>query len=420
MGIKIYIWNRYVGALVKTKSGVAFEFDPLFRKSGLNLSPINLPLDGKDVYMNETDWKATEGIPGVIYDSLPDRFGNNLLMAYFIEKGLTEKDMDVFSKLNYMGNRGMGALEFKPAIETDQTNAFISIEEIERISFLGTKSKEALLTNLHDNNSLMQILHIGTSAGGARAKALIAINNTTGQIKSGQLPLDNEYTYYLIKIDGANNEQLAEPSGFGRLEYTYAQMAMDCGIQMTKCSLYNNTHFLTQRFDRDEKGQKIHTHSLCGLLGLDYNMIGQYSYEQYFMAARKLGLGQDALEEIFRRMVFNVLAHNCDDHTKNFSFMMDQTGTWALSPAFDICYSYSSSNEWVNGHNMRINSKRNDITFEDLMTVGEKFNLKKRKTTIENIQSVIENFKQYAKNNDVDQKLIDEVERFRPRIVIPN
>lgn len=163
MGIKIYIWNRYVGALVKTKSGVAFEFDPLFRKSGLNLSPINLPLDGKDVYMNETDWKATEGIPGMIYDSLPDRFGNNLLMAYFIEKGLTEKDMDVFSKLNYMGNRGMGALEFKPAFETDQTDAFISIEEIERISFLGTKSKEALLTNLHDNNALMQILHIGAS-----------------------------------------------------------------------------------------------------------------------------------------------------------------------------------------------------------------------------------------------------------------
>ena len=414
MGIEIYIWDTFVGALVKTPEGIAFQYDPEFKKLGINLSPVNLPIQGKEVFINETDWKETEGIPGLIYDSLPDRFGTNLLKTYFLDKGLTESDIDVFAKLQYIGSRGMGALEFRPAIEIKQTKDVISLEEIEKLSILGSKGKEALNTNLKDKKALLQILHIGTSAGGARAKALIAINKKNGNIKSGQLSLGGDYGYYLIKIDGANKEKLAEPSGFGRLEYTYSQMAVDCGIAMTECSLYNNIHFLTKRFDRDENGNKIHIHSLCGLLGMDYNKIGEYSYSHYFMAARRLGLGQDSLEEIFRRMVFNVLAHNCDDHTKNFSFMMDKRGKWSLSPAFDICYSYNSSNEWVNGHNMRVNNKRTDITYTDLMQVGEDFNIKKRKVIFEKIKMVVDNFIEYTKANEVSQELINEVEENRP------
>jgi len=416
MGIEVYIWNKYVGALVKTKEGIAFQYDPEFKNSGLDLSPINLPLDGKEIYTNEADWKATEGIPGLIYDSLPDRFGTNLLRTYFAEKGLTEKDIDVFAKLQYIGSRGMGALEYRPATEIEQTEDVISLEEIEKISILGTKGKAALNTNLHDKKALLQILHIGTSAGGARAKALIAINKENGDIKSGQLQLGSDYEYYLIKIDGANETELAEPSGFGRLEYTYSQMAADCSIQMTNCSLYNNVHFLTKRFDRNQEGEKIHVHSLCGILGLDYNEIGKYSYEQYFIAARKLGLGQDTLEEIFKRMVFNVLVHNCDDHTKNFSFMMDQDGSWSLSPAFDLCYSYDSSNAWVNGHNMTINNKRSEITYSDLLAIGDKFNIKKRKEIFDNIKGVVDNFQDYAKRNYVKEELINAVEKTRPRI----
>jgi len=198
----------------------------------LNLSPINLPLDGKEVYINETDWKDTAGIPGLIYDSLPDRFGNNLLRVYFTHKGLTEDDIDVFTKLQYIGIRGMGALEYHPATETEQSDDIISIEEIERISTIATQGKEALNTNLQDKKALLQILHIGTSAGGARAKALIAINKLTGDIKSGQFHHNSDYEYYLIKIDGANKKELSEPSGFGRLEYTYSQMAKDCDIHM--------------------------------------------------------------------------------------------------------------------------------------------------------------------------------------------
>lgn len=419
MGVDIYIWGKHVGALVKTSEGIAFQYNPEFKNSGLNLSPINLPLTGKEVYSNEADWRDTEGIPGMIYDSLPDRFGNNLLGTYFQDKGLTEKDIDVFVKLQYIGSRGMGALEYKPATETEPNNDIISIQDIERISILATKGKKALETNLKDKKALLQILHIGTSAGGARAKALIAINKLTGVIKSGQLQHDSNYEYYLIKIDGANEQNLAEPSGFGRLEYTYSQMAKDCKIEMMECSLYNGLHFLTKRFDRDSDGNKIHVHSLCGILGLNYNRIGEYSYEQYFMVARMLGLGQDSMEEIFKRMVFNVLVHNCDDHTKNFSFMMDQTGKWSLSPAFDLCYSYNSSNEWVNGHNMRINNKRTDITYTDLMTVGEKFNIKKRKNIFSQIKIVVDNFTFYANKNDVIQKLISEVEENRPKIDIP-
>ncbi|MCK5821037.1 MAG: type II toxin-antitoxin system HipA family toxin [Bacteroidales bacterium] len=416
MGIEVFIWNQYVGALVKTSEGIGFQYNPAFIKSGLELSPINLPLNGKEVFFNEAEWKATEGIPGFIYDSLPDRFGTNLLYTYFAEKGLTENDIDVFTKLQYIGSRGMGAIEFKPATETEQIDDIISLEEIEKISELGTKGKEALNTNLKDKEALLQIIHIGTSAGGARAKALIAINKENGDIKSGQIPLEKDFEHYLIKIDGANEKNLAEPSGYGRLEYTYSQMAIDCGIQMTECALYNNVHFLTRRFDRDHQDNKIHIHSLCGLLAFDYNQIGKYSYEQYFMAARKLGLGQDAMEEIFRRMTFNVLAHNCDDHTKNFSFMMDRKGTWSLSPAFDLCYSYDSSNKWVDGHNMRINNKRSDIQIADLLTVGEKFNVKKRKSIIELIISVVDRFQQYADTNQVKKDLIVEVEKNRPRL----
>ncbi len=415
MGVEIFLWDKLLGALVKTSTGIAFQYHPAFIKQNIDVSPINLPLNGKQIYVNEPEWKATEGIPGFIYDALPDRFGNNLLMAYFIEKGKTENDIDVFTKLQYIGTRAMGALEFRPTMDTEQTNDSISLQEIERISQLGTQSKQSLQTYLHDHKALLQILHIGTSAGGARAKALIAINKLNGEIKSGQLPHSSDYEYFLIKIDGANNENLNEPSGFGRLEYTYAQMAVDCGITMTECSLYQNTHFLTKRFDRDESGEKIHVHSLCGLLGLDYNRIGDYSYEQYFMAARQLGLGQDAAEEIFRRMVFNVLAHNCDDHTKNFSFRMNRAGIWSLSPAYDLCYSYNSSNEWVNGHNMRVNGKRTDITFEDLMRVGEKFNIKKREAIIVKSQQIINNFETYAQKNQVVQSLINEVEMHRPK-----
>jgi serine/threonine-protein kinase HipA len=417
MGIEIFIWGVRIGAMVKTPEGVAFEYDPKFLKTGLELSPINLPLEGKKIYINEAEWKETEGIPGLIYDSLPDKFGNDLLRTYFSEKGLTKNDIDVFSKLQYIGKRGMGALEFSPATEINQTEDVISLEEIEKISMLSTRGKEALKTNIKDKDALLQILHIGTSAGGARAKALIAINKENGTIKSGHLPLGSDYGYYLIKIDGANKTKLEEPSGYGRLEFAYSQMAKDCNIRMTECSLYKNLHFLTKRFDRDENGNKIHVHSLCGLLGLDYNKVGQYSYEHYFMAARRLGLGQNDMEEIYRRMVFNVLVHNCDDHTKNFSFMMNQKGEWSLSPAYDLCYSYDNQNEWVNGHNMRINNKRSNITYEDLMTVGEKFNIKKRKLIFDNIKKVVDAFEQYAFKIKVKQELVDQVERNRPRIV---
>lgn len=414
MGIRVYIWGIYVGALVQTEQGIAFEYDSEFVKLGLEISPINLSTTAKKIYANEPNWSETGGIPGVIYDSLPDRFGTDLLKTYFLEKGLTPKDINSFAKLQYIGTRGMGALEYQPSTKTEQNNNTISLEEIEKLSLIGSQGKEALNTNFSDKKALLEIIHIGTSAGGARAKALIAINKKTGNIKSGQIKQTGEFEYYLIKIDGANESNLGEPSGFGRLEFTYAQMAKECGIEMTECALYKKTHFLTKRFDRDQNGDKLHVHSLCGLLSLDYNNIGEYSYEQYFLAARQLGLGQDALEEIYRRMVFNVLAHNCDDHTKNFSFVMNKKGEWALSPAFDVCYSYDSNNDWVSGHNMRVNGKRNNITHEDIMRVGEKFNLKKRKEIFFEIQTIVNQFKIYAKSNNVANDLINEVEKNRP------
>lgn len=416
MGIEVYIWGHYVGALVQSDQGIAFQYHPEFKKSDLNISPVYLPLNGKDVYLNEPEWKATQGIPGVIYDSLPDTFGNNLLEVYFFNKGLTKNDIDVFSKLQYIGARGMGALEYKPATDVEQWDRVISMQEIQEIAMLAARERTDFHANLKDKKSLLQILHIGTSAGGARAKALIAINKATGDIRSGQMDWGEDYDPCLMKIDGANAKELGEPGGYGRLEYTYYQMATACGIQMSECWLHNGVYFVTKRFDRLDNGEKLHAHSLCGLLSMDYQQVGQYSYEHYFTAARRLGLGYDSLEEIFRRMVFNVLAHNCDDHTKNFLFLMNQDGRWSLSPAFDVCYSYDRSNEWVNGHNMRVNGKRTGITFEDLMIVGKKFNIRKREMIIREMAEIIDRFKDYADKNNVDVALIEEVEKNRPRI----
>jgi len=416
MTIQVSIWGRSVGVLAKTEQGMVFSYDPDFKRSGLEISPFNLPLDGKDIYLNERIWQETAGVPGVFYDSLPDRFGNNLLQSYLEEKGYTSNEIDVFVKLQYVQQRGMGALEYFPGIGVQDYKDKITLDEIKQISDLGTKQKEVLRTDIKSKESLLQILHIGTSAGGARAKALIAINKTTGEIRSGQLNWGSDYGYFLLKVDGANQDQLNEPSGYGRLEFTYCQMATACGIDMMPSSLFQKDHFMTKRFDRTDSGEKVHLHSLCGLLGLDYNAVGTYSYDHYFMAARKLGLQADTMEEIYRRMVFNVLAKNCDDHTKNFAFLMDQSGEWHLSPAYDLCYSYNSGNEWVRGHNMKINGKRDDITAQDLDVIGKRYNLKRRRTIFNQVKSVIDDFRNYANQNGVKLELINEVEKSRPRI----
>ena len=415
--LEITLYGYTVGVLSQTPQGVAFEYYPEFKRSGLDISPMQLPLNGKQVFINEPDWRFTNGIPGVFNDSLPDRFGNNLLAAHFLSQGLREADIDIFDKLQYVGTRGMGGLEYHPGLDTEPLTRAISLEEIEKISQLGTLSKEKLKTHIESDGSLLDIIEIGTSAGGARAKALISIHDQTGEIRSGQIEQPEGYKYYLIKIDGANEGTLNEPSGYGRLEYAYYQMVKDCGINMSHSELYQGTHFMTQRFDRTVKGEKIHVHSLCGIAGLDYNNVGGYSYENYFMVARQLGLGINSFEEMYRRMVFNVLAQNCDDHTKNFSFMMMPSGEWKLSPAFDMCYSYNSSNEWVNGHNMRVNGKRTKIDVDDLFEIGRKFNVSKRKQIIDKVASVVNQFVSFAEENGVTAKLRDEVEQNRPKLI---
>lgn len=416
--LEIKLYGHTLGVLSQTLQGVAFEYYPEFKRSGLDLSPLQLPLDGKQVFVSEPEWRNTNGLPGVFNDSLPDRFGNNLLAAHFLSKGRLESDIDVFDKLQYVGTRGMGAIEYHPGIDTEPLTRAISLEEIEQVSKLGTASKEKLQTHIDSDHSLLDIIEIGTSAGGARAKALIAINEENGEIRSGQIPQPEAFTYYLIKIDGANEGTLSEPSGYGRLEYAYYQMVRDSGIDMAPSKLYADTHFLTQRFDRTTTGEKIHVHSLCGIAGLDYHNVGGYSYENYFMVARQLGLGIDSFEEMFRRMVFNVLAHNCDDHTKNFSFMMLPSGEWKLSPAFDMSYSYKSSNEWVNGHNMRVNGKRTAITTEDLLAIGRKFNVSKRKRILQDVNEVVNRFAEYAEENKVKAGLIEDVELHRPKLIL--
>ncbi len=417
---EIKIWGEWVGAVRWDESQQLgyFQYDTKFIQKGWDLSPLKMPISqGSQIYSfpelrlarHET-LDTFKGLPGLLADALPDKYGNRLISTWLAQQGRTENSMNPVEKLCFIGTRGMGALEFEPAtIKTSTRNFSLEFDGLVELAKKMLHEREGFLTHLSkdEEKAMMEILKIGTSAGGARPKAVIAYNRKTGEIKSGQGSVPKGFEHWLIKLDGVSGEQFGESSGWGRVEYAYYLMAKDCKIEISECRLLEENgraHFMTKRFDRDGN-IKHHTQSLCGMQHYDFNDMYGYSYEQVFQTMRLLQLTYPEAEQMFRRMVFNVLATNFDDHTKNFSFILKKDDQWRLAPAYDLCFSFDPTNHWVNKQTLSINGKRLEITKEDLMTIAKNNNIKKGDKIIDEMNSIIKSWTTYASQANVNNTL---------------
>lgn len=418
----VNIWNKRVGAIAwnpNTELGT-FQYDKSFLQSGINLSPILMPIENGDILYefpenrNSTTFKA---LPGLLADILPDKYGNALINAWLASQGRPGDSLNPVATLCFIGERGMGALEFEP-VQPKSNNASTKIElggliAIAEEILSGSKD---FATNLSEaeEKAFFEILKIGSSAGGARAKALIAYNEETEELRSGQAGVAKGFEHWLIKFDGVSDSQFGASMGYGRVEKAYYDMAIEAGIQMMESRLLEENgraHFMTKRFDRKQAKGKLHVQTFCAIRHYDFNEVTLYSYEALFETMRMLGLSYPEAQELFRRMVFNVMSRNCDDHTKNFAFIMNESGEWKLSPAYDICHAYRPDSGWVSQHALSINGKRKNIERQDLLTVGKKMNIKNAQEIIDKISSVLSNWTSYAKAVHVDANLMDAIGR---------
>lgn len=420
---KVNIWNTFVGAVAwdDSRGRATFEFDPNFLKKKWDLSPLMMSIEdvskSRSIFSFPNLNKETyKGLPGMLADSLPDKYGNKLIKAWLARNGRDAGSFNSVERLCYTGKRGMGALEYKPATHAfDDSSKFIEIEKLVRLAKDVLSDRENLKTIISagSDEGLLDIIRVGTSAGGARAKAIIAYNEKTGDVRSGQIDGLEDYDYWIIKFDGVTNEQLGDPKGYVKIEYAYYLMAKECGINMTAGRLLEKnrrSHFMTKRFDR-QGTKKLHLQTLCAIAHFDYNDPAAYSYEQAFQVMRQLRLPYRDAEELFRRMCFNVIARNQDDHTKNISFLMDENGEWALSPAYDVTYAYDPANKWMKDHQMSINGKRKDIERSDMVALAKKMNIKKPDEIIEKIISKVMNWSKYADKAKVSAKQTKAIER---------
>lgn len=419
----VHIWNKRVGAIAwNAATGVgSFEYDPRFLSHNWDLSPLKMPIANASRRIfgfPELRGNSTfRGLPGLLADVLPDNYGNAIVNAWLARNGRASDSLNPVELLCFIGKRGMGALEFEPALpKVSHTASTIEIANLIAIAetiLSGRKNFKAKLA-AKDEKALLDILKIGTSAGGARAKAIIAYHPKTHAVRSGQAEAPKGFSQWLIKFDGVHDIQLGAAHGYGRVEMAYHLMAKDAGIEMTECRLFEEhgrAHFMTRRFDRTELNQKLHVQTFCALQHYDYNEVNRYSYEQLFETMRLLSLPYPQAEQLFRRMVFNVMSRNCDDHTKNFSFLMNEQGQWSLAPAYDVCHAYRPGSEWVSQHALSINGKRKDITRADLQVVAKQMNIKKAHIIIEQIATVVQDWPVYAKEVEVEKRLRDAIKK---------
>ncbi len=399
---EILLWGNTVGAAAwdVDKNATGFEYASDFLESGIELAPLTMPLADRVYSFPELGKEAFHGLPGMLADSLPDKFGNLLIDEWLMRTGRSASDFSPIERLCYIGSRGMGALEFRPSVRTRQGGSIpVDIAELVSLANRALAEKKMLDTTFRSHSeesteAMRDILRVGTSAGGARAKAIIAWNEASGEVRSGQVKAPAGFGYWLMKFDGVSgnrDKELNDPQGFGRVEYAYYRMALAAGIEMSECRLYEEggrSHFMTRRFDRTAEGRKIFMQTLCGIAHMDFNQAGAYSYEQAMDVALKIGLGKDALEQLFRRMIFNVMARNQDDHTKNISFLMNKRGQWSLAPAYDMTYSHNPAGAWTHQHQMRINGKRDEFVREDFHAVARRFDIATAAVVEEMIEEV--------------------------------
>ncbi len=418
---KVKIWNTLVGAIAwDDKKGFAtFEYDKSFLKKGWDIAPLTMSIEqassGKRIFSFPNINKETyKGLPGLLADSLPDNFGNKIIDSWLAKQGRNPDSFNPVERLCYTGYRGMGALEYEPVLSPfDNKFDQIEIKELVKLAKEILTERKTLSGNIHkeSNKDLSAIIKVGTSAGGARAKAVIAYNPITGDIRSGQIDNLNDFQYWIIKFDGVTNKELGDPKGYGKIEYAYYLMAKDAGINIMESRLLKENrraHFMTKRFDRIGKS-KLHMQTLCAIAHFDYNYSNAYSYEQAFQVMRELKLPYSDMQQLLRRMIFNVVARNQDDHTKNISFLMDKEGKWALSPAYDITYAYDPSNRWMKAHQMSINGKRENITRNDILELAKNMNIKRATKIIDEVLYSVSKWKLFAKKATLPSEQINAI-----------
>ena len=403
----IALYETTIGAVTwdpERELGV-FEYAPEFLGSGIEVSPITMPLGTGRFSFPSLPRETFKGLPGLLADSLPDKFGNLLIDQWLAHQGRRPESFDPVERLCYLGTRAMGALEFCPTLMPDFPPETLHLEALVQLANDALASRESLHANLSEPpDALATILRVGTSAGGARAKAVIAWNPQTGEIRSGQVAAGQNFEPWLLKFDGVTanrDKEINDPLGYGRIEFAYHLMARAAGITMSDCRLLEENgraHFMTRRFDRAPDGGKFHMQSLCAMGHFDFNQAGAYSYEQAFQTARRLQLPQPDLTELYRRALFNILSRNQDDHTKNIAFLMDRRGGWRLAPAYDLIYAYNPNGAWTHRHQMTLAGKRENFTTADLLDSASSADLKPTaaKTILKQVHAAISGWRTHA------------------------
>ena len=424
---EVKIWGTLAGAVAwDEQSGYAtFEYDPKFKQTDRDLAPLKMPVsDSRNQYSfpelrknKDSLHDAFKGLPGLLADALPDKYGNQLINLWLAQQGRPQDSMNPVEMLCFIGTRGMGALEFEPAVLKESKRTFsVEIDSLVATAQKMLNQREAFTTNLNkeEEQGVMEILKIGTSAGGARPKAVIAWNEKTGEVKSGQTKAPVGFEHWLIKLDGVSDVQLGDSKGYGRVEMAYYNMAVACGINMMPSRLLEENgraHFMTKRFDREGGDVKHHVQTFCALRHFDYNLMNSFSYEQLFQCMRELKLSYADAEQMFRRLVFNVIARNCDDHTKNFSFILKKDSKWELAPAYDICHAYRPGSKWASQHALSINGKRTNISRTDLLAIGKSINAKRAPEIIDEINDTVLQWKRFADEVGVKSTKRDNIAR---------
>ena len=430
---QVRLWGRTIGAVSwDTGRGIGnFEYTPDFARSSIEVAPLTMPLSDRIYSFPALARDTFHGLPGLVADSLPDRFGNALIDAWLAREGRSPESFTPVDRLCYVGKRGMGALEYVPALGPPyEPSRDIQIGALVDLASEILTQREALegsFASPDREEALQDILRVGTSAGGARAKAIIAWNPDTNEVRSGQVDADTGFSYWLLKFDGVSgnkDKELEDPKGYGLIEYAYYKMAISAGIEMPECRILEEnqrSHFMARRFDRTDTGHKLHMLSLGAMAHYDYNQSGAYSYEQAFRVMQELDLPMASIEQQFTRMAFNIVARNQDDHVKNIAFLMDRDGSWSLSPAFDVTYSYNPAGLWTGVHQMSLGGKRDDFTVEDFVECGRNISMLRGRAEeiLHEVHDTVLGWPRFAKAAGVPDETAQRIARTHRTALLP-
>jgi serine/threonine-protein kinase HipA len=423
----VYLWGKHIGSISQEENTnlMSFRYTDWAIDNNINLSPIMMPAERRTYRFPDLNRTSFNGVPGLIADSLPDKFGNAVINNWLLKQGRQPDTISAVERLCYTGKRGMGALEYRPQTGPEiSADGKVDVDELVELASSILQQRKDFTVKPENKEDIGMLLKLGTSAGGARAKAIIAWNPKTNEIRSGQIKAGDDFEYWILKLDGVkenSDKEKNDEAGYGKIEYAYYLMAKKCGIEIMECSLYQEngrSHFMTKRFDRVNGGEKLHMQTLAALTHTDYNYPGIYSYEEAARIIRLLTNDQSQVEELYRRMIFNVLAMNQDDHVKNISFLMDKNLNWRLSPAYDVGFAYNPEGDYTSRHQMTINGKQKGLEKEDLLVCGKNMGISRSKA-VKIIDAVFEGvscWDEFASIAGVAEKKMEMIKQTYPQL----